>query len=140
MLLNDGVGALHPEHLSRVVKETGACFGICLDGDGDRGIFVDENGQVYDGDAVLTFFGLRMLASGKLAGSTVAATVMSNLGLEHALKARDIEFRRAMERLFPFPSLYHLSCYNCFVGVFRNLFWQILSRLLYNQLFVLFFP
>lgn len=88
--INDGVGALHPEHLSRVVKETGACFGICLDGDGDRGIFVDENGQVYDGDAVLTFFGLRMLASGKLAGSTVAATVMSNLGMHRALRSAGV--------------------------------------------------
>ena len=88
--INDGVGALHPEHLSRVVKETGACFGICLDGDGDRGIFVDENGQVYDGDAVLTFFGVRMLASSTLAESTVAATVMSNLGMHRALRSAGV--------------------------------------------------
>ncbi|MFT4516105.1 MAG: phosphoglucosamine mutase, partial [Planctomycetota bacterium] len=84
--INEGVGALHPEHLAEIVKQNGACFGICLDGDGDRGIFVDENGQIHDGDAVLTFFGARMLAAGTLPGNTVAATVMSNLGMHHALK------------------------------------------------------
>ncbi|MGK0265249.1 MAG: phosphoglucosamine mutase, partial [Planctomycetota bacterium] len=80
------VGALHPEYLAEIVKQNGACFGICLDGDGDRGIFVDENGQIHDGDAVLTFFGARMRAAGTLPGDTVAATVMSNLGMHHALK------------------------------------------------------
>lgn len=84
--INDGVGALHPENLAEIVVKEGACFGICLDGDGDRGIFVDEKGQIHDGDAVLTFFGARMLAAGSLPGKAVAATVMSNLGMHHALK------------------------------------------------------
>lgn len=84
--INEGVGALHPEQLAAVVKERGACFGICLDGDGDRGIFVDENGKVHDGDAVLTFFGTRMKAAGTLPGDALAATVMSNLGMHHALR------------------------------------------------------
>ena len=88
--INDGVGALHPECLAEVVKQTGACFGICLDGDGDRGIFVDELGVVHDGDAVLTFFGARMMAAGTLPGSVVAATVMSNLGMHHALRDEDV--------------------------------------------------
>ena len=84
--INDGVGALHPERLAGVVREHGACLGICLDGDGDRGIFVDENGNVQDGDAVLTFFGRRLHAAGLLPQATIAATVMSNLGLHRALR------------------------------------------------------
>lgn len=84
--INEGVGALHPEHLAEVVKQHGACFGICLDGDGDRGIFVDETGKVHDGDAVLTFFGARLKAAGALPGDALAATVMSNLGMHHALR------------------------------------------------------
>lgn len=88
--INEGVGALHPESLSQVVVEHGADFGICLDGDGDRGIFVDERGQVQDGDAVLTLFGSRMLAAGQLPGETVVATVMSNLGMHHALRASGV--------------------------------------------------
>jgi phosphoglucosamine mutase len=89
--INEGVGALHPEYLAEIVKQNGACFGICLDGDGDRGIFVDEKGQIHDGDAVLTFFGSRMLAAGTLPGNIVAATVMSNLGMHHALRDAGIE-------------------------------------------------
>tara|TARA_R110002072_G_scaffold46591_10_gene129192 strand:- start:225563 stop:226909 length:1347 start_codon:yes stop_codon:yes gene_type:complete len=89
--INEDVGALHPEHLAEIVKQNGACFGICLDGDGDRGIFVDEKGQIHDGDSVLTFFGTRMLAAGTLPGETVAATVMSNLGMHHALKDAGVQ-------------------------------------------------
>ena len=88
--INEGVGALHPENLSQLVVEHGACFGICLDGDGDRGIFVDEKGQIQDGDAVLTLFGARMLKSGALPGESVVATVMSNLGMHHALRAAGV--------------------------------------------------
>lgn len=89
--INEGVGALHPDNLAKVVVENGADFGICLDGDGDRGIFVDEKGQVQDGDAVLTLFGARMLASGTLPENTIAATVMSNLGMHHALRASNVK-------------------------------------------------
>lgn len=88
--INEGVGALHPDSLAKIVLENGADFGICLDGDGDRGIFVDEKGQVQDGDAVLTLFGATMLASGTLPKDTVAATVMSNLGMHHALRAAKV--------------------------------------------------
>ena len=91
--INDGVGALHPEALAPVVREHGACMGICLDGDGDRGIFVDETGAVHDGDAVMTFFGARMHAAGQLPGGVVAATVMSNLGLHEALRRQGVEVR-----------------------------------------------
>lgn len=84
--INDGVGALHPEHLAKAVVEHGACLGVCLDGDGDRGIFVDERGQVRDGDDVLSLFGRALHARGGLPGDVVVATVMSNLGLHKALR------------------------------------------------------
>jgi phosphoglucosamine mutase len=84
--INDGCGALHPEALAAAVREHGADFGICLDGDGDRGIFVDEQGTVRDGDDVLALFGQRLQARGALPGARVVATVMSNLGLHKALR------------------------------------------------------
>ena len=88
--INDGVGALHPEALAAAVREHGAFFGISLDGDGDRGIFVDETGAIRDGDAVLALFGRRLQARGELPGGTVVATVMSNLGLHKALRAAGV--------------------------------------------------
>lgn len=84
--INDGVGALHPEQLAKAVVEHGACLGICLDGDGDRGIFVDERGQIRDGDDVLSLFGRVLHRQEALAGDVVVATVMSNLGLHKALR------------------------------------------------------
>ncbi|MFN7672480.1 MAG: phosphoglucosamine mutase [Planctomycetota bacterium] len=84
--INDGCGALHPEALAAAVVEHGAELGICLDGDGDRGIFVDEKGGVRDGDDVLAFFGRRLHREGRLPGARVVATVMSNLGLHKALR------------------------------------------------------
>ncbi|HEX5051336.1 MAG TPA: phosphoglucosamine mutase [Planctomycetota bacterium] len=84
--INDGTGALHPEGLRAAVLEHGACLGICLDGDGDRGIFVDELGTVRDGDDVLSLFGRALHAEGRLPGDTIVATVMSNLGLHKALR------------------------------------------------------
>lgn len=84
--INDGVGALHPEALARAVREHGACLGICLDGDGDRGIFADENGTVRDGDDVMSLFGLELQRQGRLPGGAIVATVMSNLGLHKSLQ------------------------------------------------------
>ncbi|MCA8963890.1 MAG: phosphoglucosamine mutase [Planctomycetes bacterium] len=88
--INDGVGALHPEALAASVREHGACLGICLDGDGDRGIFVDEQGTVRDGDDVMCLFGLDLHRRGALPGNTVVATVMSNLGLTKALAGHGV--------------------------------------------------
>lgn len=88
--INDGVGALHPEALVASVLAEGADLGICLDGDGDRGIFVDEKGTVRDGDDVLCLFGLALQRQGALANHCVVATVMSNLGLQHALAGAGI--------------------------------------------------
>ena len=84
--INAGCGALHPEKLAAAVREHGAEFGICLDGDGDRGIFVDELGGVRDGDDVLAFFGRRLQQQGRLPGGRVVATVMSNLGMHKTLR------------------------------------------------------
>lgn len=84
--INADCGALHPEGLAAAVREHGACLGICLDGDGDRGILVDEQGTVRDGDDVLTFFGRRLHAAGALPKGRLVATVMSNLGLHKALR------------------------------------------------------
>ncbi len=88
--VNDACGALHPESLVAAVREHGASFGICLDGDGDRGIFADEHGALRDGDDVLAFFGARLHAEGRLPRGEVVATVMSNLGLHRTLRAHGV--------------------------------------------------
>jgi phosphoglucosamine mutase len=89
--INAGVGALHPQTLAEIVRARGAAFGICLDGDGDRGIFVDELGAVHDGDAVLAALAPQMQRRGQLPHGKVVATVMSNLGLRRALARQGIE-------------------------------------------------
>ncbi|MGE9266481.1 MAG: phosphoglucosamine mutase [Verrucomicrobiales bacterium] len=83
--INEGVGALHPELAAEKVRESGADLGVCLDGDGDRVIFVDERGEVVNGDRVLCLSALALHEEGELAGETLVATVMSNLGLRDAL-------------------------------------------------------
>ena len=85
--INDNVGAMHPEVMCAEVLRTGARIGIALDGDADRVIVCDEKGQVVDGDVIMALCAVRMLRSGQLRGDTLVATVMSNLGLERALKA-----------------------------------------------------
>jgi phosphoglucosamine mutase len=85
--INRDAGALHPEHVKKEVLRRQAALGIALDGDADRVIMVDERGEVVDGDAIMALCALRMLRQGKLPKGTIAATVMSNLGLERALKA-----------------------------------------------------
>ena len=86
--INKDCGALHPDNVRAEVVRKRAQIGIALDGDADRVIVVDEKGQVVDGDAVMAMCAQRLLRSGTLKKKTVVATVMSNLGLEHAL-ARD---------------------------------------------------
>jgi phosphoglucosamine mutase len=83
--INKEAGALHPEHVRAEVVKRGAAIGIALDGDADRVIVVDEKGQLVDGDQVLAMCAARMVSDGTLKKKTVVATVMSNLGLEHAL-------------------------------------------------------
>jgi phosphoglucosamine mutase len=86
--INHEAGATHPEQLQETVRHAGAHVGIALDGDADRLILVDEHGAVVDGDEVLAIVAADMLARGTLTQRTVVATVMSNLGLEVALRDR----------------------------------------------------
>ncbi len=85
--INAGVGALHPELMAKEVVARGAAFGIALDGDADRVIVADEKGNVVDGDAIMAMCAARLLKQGKLPHGTLVTTVMSNLGLERALRA-----------------------------------------------------
>jgi len=92
--INDGCGATHVAPLRERVLAEKADIGIALDGDADRCILVDEKGEEVDGDHVLAILGLAMQQSGNLAGATVVATVMSNFGLEVALRERGIALER----------------------------------------------
>ncbi|MEQ1923648.1 MAG: phosphoglucosamine mutase [Pyrinomonadaceae bacterium] len=93
--INENCGSLHLEHLQAKVVEQQADLGVAFDGDADRSLFVDESGKVIDGDATLWILAEYLKGHGKLANSTVVATVMSNLGLELALKSRGVELMRA---------------------------------------------
>lgn len=85
--INAGCGAVHLEQMRRAVIEHQANVGVALDGDGDRALFVDERGELFDGDDVMAMLGRQMQADGVLKHNTVVATVMSNFGLELALAA-----------------------------------------------------
>ncbi|HEX9078910.1 MAG TPA: phosphoglucosamine mutase [Desulfuromonadaceae bacterium] len=84
--INDGCGSLHPEVISEAVKEHRADLGIALDGDADRVIFVDEFGAEVDGDHIMAICALDLMKQKKLRKNTVVATVMSNMGLDIAIK------------------------------------------------------
>src|ERR1700722_12538633 len=92
--INDGCGSTAPELLQLTVPGVRAQLGMALDGDGDRVVMVDELGRCVDGDQLLYIFATARHAAGLTKGPVVG-TVMSNLGLEHALAERGIEFRRA---------------------------------------------
>ena len=92
--INEGFGATSPEALAERVVQEGADLGIALDGDGDRLVMVDHLGEVVDGDELLLIIALHQQAKGLLTGGVVG-TLMSNLGLEVALKDRGIDFARA---------------------------------------------
>ncbi len=85
--INEGAGSLHPEVMAKAVREHNAHVGIALDGDADRLMLCDEQGEIVDGDAVMALCATRMLTEGRLQKGTLVATVMSNLGLERAMKA-----------------------------------------------------
>jgi phosphoglucosamine mutase len=93
--INHECGSLYVEHLCDRVLAAGAHLGVAFDGDADRALFVDARGQVVDGDATLWVMAKSLQARGELAGNRIVATVMSNIGLELALKSRDIEMLRA---------------------------------------------
>jgi phosphoglucosamine mutase len=92
--INDGCGSMVPDLLQLTVPAVHADVGVALDGDGDRVVMVDENGDLIDGDQLLYVLATARQKKGELKGPVVG-TVMSNLGLEHALQAQAIEFRRA---------------------------------------------
>jgi phosphoglucosamine mutase len=85
--INRNCGALHPEHVAAEVKKRKAHVGVALDGDADRVIFVDENGKIVDGDAIMALVGTRMHKAKKLNKGKLVTTVMSNMGLERALES-----------------------------------------------------
>lgn len=93
--INENCGSLHQDGLRHLVVERGLDLGISFDGDADRALFVDARGNQVDGDATLMILADRLKKAGRLNGSLVVATVMSNIGLELALRERGIELVRA---------------------------------------------
>jgi phosphoglucosamine mutase len=92
--INLDCGSTHLQGLAAAVVSSGARLGIAFDGDGDRALLVDHAGQVVDGDAILLMAAAHLQREGRLPGPAVVATVMSNLGLELALRERGIEMVR----------------------------------------------
>ncbi len=92
--INEECGATKPQMLVDKVREYRADLGIALDGDGDRLIMVDHNGEIVDGDELIYIIARSRLKSGQLTGPVVG-TLMSNLGMEHALKAEGVKLLRA---------------------------------------------
>jgi phosphoglucosamine mutase len=92
--INLDCGSTHPERLAVLVRDGGYRMGVAFDGDGDRAIFVDHEGRVVDGDAVMLMCARHMKAQGRLHGDALVATVMSNIGLEIALRESGIELVR----------------------------------------------
>lgn len=92
--INRDCGSLHIEGLQRAVQESRASIGVAFDGDADRALFVDENGSFVDGDATLWVLARYLQSKGTLDQSIVVATVMSNIGLEIALRNIDVQLVR----------------------------------------------
>jgi phosphoglucosamine mutase len=92
--INDKCGSTHLDLLRETVVASGADIGIALDGDADRLIVVDEQGEVVDGDQLMALIGSRWAAQGLLKGGGVVATVMSNLGLERFLTGQGLDLVR----------------------------------------------
>ena len=88
--INAGVGSTHPEALAKFVLEKGAQVGIAFDGDGDRCIAVDENGEIVDGDKIMYICGKYLSQRGRLKKDTIVTTVMSNIGLYKAMEANGL--------------------------------------------------
>jgi phosphoglucosamine mutase len=95
--INEGCGALHPDNVARNIAATKGAYdlGVTFDGDADRALFSDAHGRVVNGDAVLLLCARDMKSRGVLAGDTVVATTMSNMGLEIAFRNSGIRMLRA---------------------------------------------
>jgi phosphoglucosamine mutase len=92
--INDEVGSTHPKSMAAAVRQYRADIGIALDGDADRVVICDERGEVVDGDQIMAIVAGQWAESGRLKGGGVVATVMSNLGLERFLQARNLKLER----------------------------------------------
>jgi phosphoglucosamine mutase len=92
--INLGCGSTHAEHLAKAVRDQACQMGVAFDGDGDRAIFVDADGRIVDGDAVMLMCARHWKAAGRLKGNAIVATVMSNIGLELALRESGIDLVR----------------------------------------------
>jgi phosphoglucosamine mutase len=93
--INEGCGALHAEQAGKLVRESGADLGVSLDGDADRVIFTDAHGNTLSGDRMMAMCAISLKHGGKLRGDAMVATVMSNLGMDEALRAEGISVFRA---------------------------------------------
>ncbi|HBC30743.1 MAG TPA: phosphoglucosamine mutase, partial [Clostridiales bacterium] len=89
--INVGCGSTNPKEIQKLVQETGADVGLSFDGDADRLIASDENGNIVDGDHVLAICGTCLKEKGKLKNNTIVGTVMTNLGLDICLKENNID-------------------------------------------------
>ena len=92
--INLNSGSTHQERLARTVVERRSAMGVAFDGDGDRAIFADRNGEVANGDAVLFMCARQLQREGRLKGDAIVATVMSNIGLELALRTLGVDLVR----------------------------------------------
>ncbi len=92
--INDRCGSTYTQTAAEAVVAHGAHVGICLDGDADRVMILDEAGRVADGDQIMALLAGRWSEDGRLNGNTLVATVMSNLGLERFLSSRGLELLR----------------------------------------------
>ncbi len=93
--INEGCGAMHPEHLAKVVLDKRADIGIALDGDADRLVMVDEKGEVVDGDKLMAVLAVHLKQQGELKGDGMVATVMSNQGLDEYLASHGLKLYRS---------------------------------------------
>lgn len=89
--INSGCGSLHPELMCKMVRESNADLGVALDGDADRIIMCDEKGEIVDGDCLLALNAKHLKSENKLNHNTVVATIMSNLGLDFAMRSNGIK-------------------------------------------------
>jgi phosphoglucosamine mutase len=92
--INDNCGSTHPEQMCYRVRDVGADLGIALDGDADRLVLANENGEIIDGDQLMAVIATYLHKNNALKGGAIAATVMSNMGLELYLKEQNIELHR----------------------------------------------
>ncbi len=94
--INDNCGSTHPERLCELVRELGADVGFAFDGDADRLMAVDERGKLINGDQTMAALALYLKEQGRLRNNTVVATVMSNMGLEIAMKKHGVKLEKTV--------------------------------------------